>query len=110
VVALASAPGKHHRDHGKLAGPEGNPGSEAVFQMTEPKVGTGQSYSSLVGHELHSKRPPDRVFKILLQQQRIGSVQAINVVAVERLRAVEVRPAQGRLKICRPENDGQDLD
>jgi hypothetical protein len=41
VVAFRSSPGKHQRDHGKPASPQGEPGGETVLQVIESEIAAG---------------------------------------------------------------------
>src|SRR6266480_1933057 len=100
-MALGSAPGKHQRDHGKTARAQSQPTREAMLQMAEAQIATGERNPALVRHNLQTKRSPNRVLKCLLQQQKIRRAKPVVTITAERERAVDVLPSQRLLKIER---------
>jgi len=63
-------------------------------EWLDAQIAAGERNPSLVRHEFQTKRSPDRVFKVFLQEQKIGRAKPVVLIASKSQRAVDVLSSQ----------------
>src|SRR6266700_5354793 len=100
-MALSPSPGEHHRDHGEAARPQSQPTRKSMLEMAEAQIAARERNPSLVRHEFQTKRSPDGVFKVFLQEQKLGRAKPVVLIAAKSQRAVDVLSSKRLLKVKR---------
>ena len=101
VMTFVASPGNHDEDHGKAAGAKSEAGGEAVLQVIEANIPSGERDFSFVGHEGESEWSPDGMLEGTAQEEDVGSAKAAILITTERGCGVDVGSAERRLKIER---------
>ena len=75
---------------------------EAVHEMAEADIAAREGHLALVKHKREAERQvPNGVFKAASEQKNVGRAKPIILIAGQRGIKVQVRAAEGRLKVKR---------